>query len=1037
MMTRSFLPFMLALVFAAGCGDDDRPLEDAGDLSDAFDDAIDAHDAHDADDASLDVMIDIDASGDAMADAESDAPADVPLDAFDAGPGCGDGLRNGDETDVDCGGPTCFDRCDDGSACAVSSDCSSAVCIGAICQPARCSDGIRNGLETGPDCGGGTCPGCDLGEGCVDGDDCAAGECVGGFCVADHCFDDLRNVNETDVDCGGPDCGPCGVGLRCAMDGDCLMGTCITGFCRTAACTNGVMDPGEAGVDCGGECPGCADGSSCTMDDDCLSRRCEGTTCTSCEDDLQNGDETDIDCGGSCDGCFGGESCITGADCSSGTCNAGVCEGGSVFYEEDFATGDGGWTAGGTASSWEYGTPSTTNIMGAFTGTQVWVTNADGNYNVSETSWVESPSFDLSGVTMDPVIELAVNWETESCCDEVWLELSTDGGRTWTKVGAQGDAWYNDTSDVWAGSSGGWRMVGTELTGAAGFADVRIRIFFDADFSVQDEGFAFDDVVVREELCNNGMLDASEADVDCGGECAACTDGSMCVMPGDCESMLCEAGACISCLDGIQNGDELAIDCGGPTCGGCPGGTPCTDDSLCASGECDAGSGTCTATPFFYDEDFEGGPAWTASGGSWEHGVPNGSVIDSAASGINAWVTNLDGDYMNGEDDYIESPRIDLGAATSDPVLTFSLNYVTEGCCDEGWVEVSTNDGMSWTKLLGTAGSIGWYNDTFNQWWDGGTGGWNTVSTVLTGTARQSRVRLRIHFRSDFSVVREGFGIDDVRIARAAPNLAVQVTPSADRCDAATVRVTNVGSAPVGFFDLITNADGVMDTMRVMTALDPGESYETEVVAALTLEASVSAAADPDPSNDTDSIGIAPPIDLSTRYVETFEADGGGWLVNGTNASWEHGEPNDTFISNADSGMGAWVTDLNADHPDDESSFLTSPCFDASSVIADVNLGFSRIFDLEPTNDHVHVEYSIDGGRTWAKLGAFGEGTNWYNDLLGDFWDGVSGAAGEWRRADIDVPGSAGSVMRVRFVMQSNGSINEEGFGLDDVIITP
>lgn len=1027
-MSQRKLALLLVLSFA--CGDDDRPEDDAGEL-------FDAPIADSSDDASDDAMM-IDAPFDVLM---SDAPADVRVDvapdtASDSGPACDDEVRNGDESDVDCGGATCFDRCADGARCNISSDCTSAVCIGFICQPSRCSDGIRNGMETGVDCGGPACTGCGLGEACVDSDDCAAGMCVGGFCVADHCFDGMRNVNETDLDCGGPDCGPCSVGLRCAMDGDCMMGTCITGFCRTAACTNGVMDPGEAGVDCGGECPGCDDGSTCMMDDDCLSRRCEGMLCTSCEDDTLNGDETDVDCGGSCGGCFGGEACITGADCSSGTCTAGVCQGGSVYYEEDFATGDGGWIEGGSASSWEYGTPSTPSIMGAYTGTQVWVTNAAGDYNVNETSWVESPSFDLSSATMDPVLELAVSWQTESCCDEVWLELSTNGGSTWTKVGEQGDDWYNDTSDVWAGSSGGWRPVTTELTGAAGFADVKIRIFFDSDFSVQDEGFAFDDVVVREELCNNGVLDASEADVDCGGECAACVDGSMCVMPVDCASMICESGACISCLDGIQNGDELAIDCGGPTCGGCPGGTPCTDDSLCASGDCDAGM--CTTPPFYYEEDFESGAAWTASGGSWEHGVPNASIIDAAASGTMAWVTNLTGDYDNGENHYIESPRIDLGGAATDPVLSFSLNYVTESCCDEGWVEVSTDDGMSFTKVLASPAAMGWYNDTSNQWWDGGTGGWNTVSTVLQGTARESRVRIRIYFRSDSSIVREGFGIDDVRVAAPAPDLQVEVAASAERCDAALVRVTNVGSAPVGFFDLTTNADGVMDVMTVMSPLEPGQTYEAEFAAAMTLEASVSALGDSDPSNDTDSAMIPEPIVLGARYLETFEADGGGWVVAGTNASWEHGEPDDTFIANADSGMGAWVTDLNADHPDDEDSTLTSPCFDMSATVADVNLSFSRIFDLEPTNDHAHVELSIDGGRTWAKLGAFGEGTNWYNDLLGDFWDGVSGAAGEWRRADIDVPGSAGAALvRFRFVMQSNGSVNEEGFGLDDVIIVP
>ncbi len=1053
--------FCVGFALTVACGGDDRPPLDAavdGALPDAFSDATPDSAP---DDAAMDVSPDVPVvMMDSGADSAIDTGVDAALDAgADVAPGCADGVQNGDETDVDCGGTTCFDRCGDGFGCMISSDCSSGVCIGFTCQPARCSDGIRNGMETGIDCGGPDCGGCGLGEACTEPTDCADGECSGGFCVAAHCFDMVRNVNETDVDCGGPDCGPCSAGLGCRADTDCMMGTCVGGYCRTAACTNGALDPGEVDIDCGGECPGCPDGTVCTMNDDCLSGRCDGTVCTSCSDGMLNGGETDTDCGGatSCRRCFGGEACTAGTDCTSGVCTTGVCEGGGLYYEEDFSGGDGGWTVGGSNSSWEYAAPTNTKISAAYTGTEVWVTNAMGDYNSSEDSWVESPSFDLSGAMRDPLIEFAVIYDLERSSfsgtpfDVVWLEVSTDGGTTWTDVGAEGDAtnWYIGSNfsgqDGWGGDSMGWLVASHELTGTAGFADVRVRIHLDSDFSGQLEGFAFDDVVVREDICNNGILDASETDVDCGGTiCGPCSDGLTCVMPSDCGSGICDAGTCISCVDGIQNGDELAIDCGGPTCGLCPGGTACTDGTLCASGECVARM--CTTPPVFYEEDFEGGDGgWvtaalsTSTGASsWEYGMPAGTVIDSAASGANAWVTNLTGNYNNSEQSYIESPPIDLSAASDDPVLSLSLNYVTENNYDEGWIEMSIDGGTTWTKVLGSPGAQNWYNDTANQWWEDTSGGWVTASTVLTGSARQSDVRLRVRFSSDSSSTREGFGIDDVRIAPPAPDLAVEVVSSGTRCQAGVVRVTNVGSAPVSFFDLTTVADGTMNTSRVTTALEPGETFEAEVIAAMTLEASVVAAGDSDMSNDMASAMIPAPISLGSRYLETFEMGPGGWVASGTNSSWEHGEPTDTFIGVADSGMNAWVTDLSADYNDDEMSYLTSPCFDMSATMADVNLSFSRIFDLEPTNDHVHVEYSVDGGVTWAKLGAFGDGVNWYNDVLGNFWDGVSGATDEWRRASIDVPGSAGAgLVRFRFVMESNGSINEDGFGVDDVIIMP
>lgn len=69
-------------------------------------------------------------------------------------PMCPDGVRNGQETDVDCGGPACRETCGDGQGCASGTDCESTVCTDGICRPACVDDGVRNGAETGVDCGG-------------------------------------------------------------------------------------------------------------------------------------------------------------------------------------------------------------------------------------------------------------------------------------------------------------------------------------------------------------------------------------------------------------------------------------------------------------------------------------------------------------------------------------------------------------------------------------------------------------------------------------------------------------------------------------------------------------------------------------------------------------------------------------------------------------------------------------------------------------------------------------------------------------------
>ena len=103
---------------------------------------------------------------------------------------CDDGIQNGGETGVDCGGPTSCPRCAPGGGCASGSDCASGVCSGGICQTPSCSDGVKNGNETGIDCGGGTCPACAAGGDCNLGSDCASGVCIAGACrCQNHTFD--------------------------------------------------------------------------------------------------------------------------------------------------------------------------------------------------------------------------------------------------------------------------------------------------------------------------------------------------------------------------------------------------------------------------------------------------------------------------------------------------------------------------------------------------------------------------------------------------------------------------------------------------------------------------------------------------------------------------------------------------------------------------------------------------------------------------------------------------------------------------------
>ena len=63
---------------------------------------------------------------------DASPPETSTVDAAEAGDKCTDGIKDGAETDVDCGGPTCA-KCNDWKACAAESDCVSQRCSAGIC----------------------------------------------------------------------------------------------------------------------------------------------------------------------------------------------------------------------------------------------------------------------------------------------------------------------------------------------------------------------------------------------------------------------------------------------------------------------------------------------------------------------------------------------------------------------------------------------------------------------------------------------------------------------------------------------------------------------------------------------------------------------------------------------------------------------------------------------------------------------------------------------------------------------------------------
>ena len=210
-----------------------------------------------------------------------------------------------------------------------------------------------------------------------------------------------------------------------------------------------------------------------------------------------------------------------------------------------------------------------------------------------------------------------------------------------------------------------------------------------------------------------------------------------------------------------------------------------------------------STSSFPYCNNFDGGleplvalnyATYEPGGNQWEAGTPNQTVISSANSAPNAWMTGLNTDYEPRDSSALFSPLFNVNA-DSCYKISFYHAYRTENFQDGGAVEFSQDGGATWTSI-GSPGTQ-WYNTQYviglsntspgNPGWTGTSNGWEyaerTVQFPIAGTAI-----IRWRFGADFSVQNEGWAIDDLcieNIGACTPtsleevgNLAMRLAPN-------------------------------------------------------------------------------------------------------------------------------------------------------------------------------------------------------------------------------------------------------------------
>lgn len=425
-----------------------------------------------------------------------------------------------------------------------------------------------------------------------------------------------------------------------------------------------------------------------------------------------------------------------------------------------------------------------------------------------------------------------------------------------------------------------------------------------------------------------------------------------------------------------------------------------------------------TISDFPYAQNFEidnGGWAVSDAGQnqSWAFGEPNGTDIPNAASGVNAWVTNLNGNYNNAEESYVVSNCFDFSSLTSDPTISLSVNYDSETSYDGGWLDASVDGGNTWYKIGGIGTGVNWYNinNTFNQLgevWAGNSGGWIFAKHELTGVAGEADVRLRFGFGSDGSVNGfDGVGIDDVAIfIPVANDMASQavVNTTALECgdpnDELTLTIVNNGTATQTGFDVGYSINGgiaVTENVGTLT-LAPDESatytfstpFNSTGAGTYNITAWTSLAGELNVTNDTTTYSFATYRVLP--FKEDFEI---GTLPNG----WSSDEFNPITMFHNNISFVAFDNMYSFDPSFELVSPPIGPIADGDSLFFDYRyVDFSGNGANATTlgvGDSLKVQYSLDCGMTYTDLFVITQDNHISSNQLATVNIDISSLAGE------------------------------------------
>lgn len=424
----------------------------------------------------------------------------------------------------------------------------------------------------------------------------------------------------------------------------------------------------------------------------------------------------------------------------------------------------------------------------------------------------------------------------------------------------------------------------------------------------------------------------------------------------------------------------------------------------------------------------------------------------AAGSGERALVLDADRYIENGNTNFLVATfnLSAFNAANDDIRLNFRYKNHGQSSNSNNRVWIRGTDSDPWIEV---------YNLYTNQ--NGVTGSYKLtsdieISKVLNANAKNFSSSFQVRFGQYGKVMvadsysGAGYSFDDIRLTAIANDMqAVSLTsPALSGC--------GIGSNEIVSVLVRNNSPSALTNIPVKFQVDNGAVFveniasiggnaiseytfqtrsDLSVPGTHTLKVWVDLPSDSNLSNNTVVAEIFnSPLISSFPYLENFENGTSFWYSSGTNNSWKFGTPNATKINRAASGSKAWKTSLTGKYNANEVSYLYSPCFDLREMLVPT-ISFNVALDIEDCGrnicDIAYMEYSTDGS-AWRRLGANGQGTNWYNksNTNDNGWSAQDYT--RWHVATMALPAGSASI-RLRFVLRTDETEMREGIAIDDI----